>query len=530
MKKVTYLITLVLLLASTQLFGQVQNTVNFTADLTDLIAEGFDPATDQIEVRGFDGWDGDGVTTISGERLMTREGTTNIYKTTLVVQSPGAAGASGFWKFKAGPDDKFVDGGWELGAARTYTFEADGNTVEVNESVINIDVIVTGVGIQNTITFNADISGIIGASSTGAFDPESDKMTVAGLDWDGLGTLISDPADRVMLADDFTPGLYYTSLTVEAPAEFVVGDSTKWKFKAEPGDRFSNGGWELGSDRWFHYEADGSEITLPDIVPQIFPLGEPTNVNTVITFTVDMNSNPTNSYDGSAITDLEFVGLKGADSSIGAWAGDWTPEDTVVSGSFLGGNDFREMIALNDAGVNGDVTAGDNVWSANVLFPSGTSEGNLEFKYGAWYPNATTVSASSPMDNEGAFGTNHNFYFAANLNGGTVYSVWGDMATPVTVGVDKDGELNPSEFTLSQNYPNPFNPTTVIKYSIAKASDVSLKVYNLLGQEVATLVNTSQNIGSYEVKFNASNLSSGIYFYTLSADGLSFTKKMMLIK
>lgn len=525
----TYLITLVLLLAGTQLFGQVQNTVNFTADLTDLVAAGFDTATDQIEVRGFDGWDGDGSFVVSGDRMLTQEGTTNTYKTSLVISFP-TAGSTAFWKFKAGPDAKFVDGGWEIGTNREYTAEADGNTVEVSSGTINIEVIVTGVGIQNTLTFNADISGIIGASSTGAFDPASDEIHVRGLDWDGLGTLISDPADRVMVPDDFTPGLFYTSLTVEAPGDFAVGDSTKWKFKAEPGNRFSNDGWELGSDRWHHYQADGANIVLPDIIPQIFPLGEPTVVNTMITFSVDMNFSPKNSYDGSDITSLEFVGLKGADSSIGAWAGDWTPEDTLVSGTFLGGADYREMIALNDAGVNGDVTAGDNIWSGKVLFPAGTSEGNLEFKYGAWYPGATTASASSPMDNEGAFGTNHNFYFSADLNGGTVYSVWGDMTTPVTVGVDKDGELNPSQFSLSQNYPNPFNPSTVIKYAIPTASEVSLKVYNLLGQEVATLVNTMQNVGSYEVKFNASNLTSGIYFYTLSADGVSFTKKMMLIK
>ena len=88
----------------------------------------------------------------------------------------------------------------------------------------------------------------------------------------------------------------------------------------------------------------------------------------------------------------------------------------------------------------------------------------------------------------------------------------------------------PSNFSLSQNYPNPFNPTTNIKFAVSKAGLVSLKVYDLSGKEITTLVNENMSVGTYEYKFNASNLSSGIYFYTLSANGFTETKKMMLIK
>lgn len=97
------------------------------------------------------------------------------------------------------------------------------------------------------------------------------------------------------------------------------------------------------------------------------------------------------------------------------------------------------------------------------------------------------------------------------------------------IGVDEDGNL-PGSYSLSQNYPNPFNPTTVISYSIPEKADVTLKVFNLLGQEVATLVNASQNVGSHEVNFNASNLTSGVYFYTIKAGDFTSTRKMMLIK
>ncbi len=88
----------------------------------------------------------------------------------------------------------------------------------------------------------------------------------------------------------------------------------------------------------------------------------------------------------------------------------------------------------------------------------------------------------------------------------------------------------PENYSLQQNYPNPFNPSTSIRYSIPKAQLVTLKIYNVLGQEVATLVNRMQAAGHYEFNFNADNLSSGIYFYTLRSGSFISTKKMILLK
>ena len=88
----------------------------------------------------------------------------------------------------------------------------------------------------------------------------------------------------------------------------------------------------------------------------------------------------------------------------------------------------------------------------------------------------------------------------------------------------------PMEYTLSQNYPNPFNPSTVIEFSLPKQSKVTLTVYNLLGQQVATLVNATLGAGSYTTEFNASKLASGTYIYRLTADNFVKTSKMLLIK
>lgn len=88
----------------------------------------------------------------------------------------------------------------------------------------------------------------------------------------------------------------------------------------------------------------------------------------------------------------------------------------------------------------------------------------------------------------------------------------------------------PNKFSLSQNYPNPFNPSTMIEYSVANTGLVQMNVYNLLGQEVATLVNEIQNAGSYNVTFNAKNLASGVYFYRIVSGDFSEVKRMVLVK
>ncbi|MDA3860983.1 MAG: T9SS type A sorting domain-containing protein [Melioribacteraceae bacterium] len=95
--------------------------------------------------------------------------------------------------------------------------------------------------------------------------------------------------------------------------------------------------------------------------------------------------------------------------------------------------------------------------------------------------------------------------------------------------IDENIEI-PQVFSLSQNYPNPFNPTTVIQYSLSEVTNVKLKVYDMLGREIATLVNREQTAGVYNVEFNATNLSSGVYFYRVEAGSFVASKKLLLLK
>ena len=105
--------------------------------------------------------------------------------------------------------------------------------------------------------------------------------------------------------------------------------------------------------------------------------------------------------------------------------------------------------------------------------------------------------------------------------------VYGD--TTLTDVGDENNSI-PTVYRLEHNYPNPFNPTTKISWQSPSAGHQTLKVYDVLGNEVITLVDEYRNTGSYELDFDASNLSSGVYFYQLKAGDFISTQKMILIK
>jgi hypothetical protein len=128
------------------------------------------------------------------------------------------------------------------------------------------------------------------------------------------------------------------------------------------------------------------------------------------------------------------------------------------------------------------------------------------------------------------------------LSGNTVHVVWADKRndnfeiyykrnpTGNTIGIKNISAEIPSGYSLSQNYPNPFNPTTNIRYQITNNKLVTLKIFDVIGKEVETLVNEKLAPGTYEATFDGSNLTSGVYFYRLTTEGFSETKKMILIK
>ena len=196
-----------------------------------------------------------------------------------------------------------------------------------------------------------------------------------------------------------------------------------------------------------------------------------------------------------------------------------------------------KYVALN---TNGSIT-----WNVN---PDSSGNYLLQVFYQA--PNGTqtaqiqadgqTVVSDFELTSQAGDSTEHNLMsgkFALNagphvitLSGSKVNVDYIQLIQEIVMTGVSSHEFLPQKYALEQNYPNPFNPTTHINFSLAKASKAKLIIYNVLGQKVATLVDNYINAGSHTVRFNAQELSSGVYFYTLEAGKVKLTRKMLLLK
>ena len=165
--------------------------------------------------------------------------------------------------------------------------------------------------------------------------------------------------------------------------------------------------------------------------------------------------------------------------------------------------------------------------SGNIIYYAGTSTG----LYAATSLNGmSTTWIQQGTNNIGM--VDAETIDARNLDGTVVVGTFGSgvYSTQYTTTAIKEKNNVPVSYSLLQNYPNPFNPSTIIKYSVAKTGPVTLKVFDILGKEVQTLVNEQQTAGNYSITFNAGNLSSGVYFYRMQSGSFVQTKKLILIK
>jgi photosystem II stability/assembly factor-like uncharacterized protein len=178
-------------------------------------------------------------------------------------------------------------------------------------------------------------------------------------------------------------------------------------------------------------------------------------------------------------------------------------------------------MAQNDTAIF-SVYGGKNVIFCGINYS--TDEGNswkiTVTRFCDWYPDLQLEPQFISIS------LSDKYLFVGTQNNG----VWRVPLSGIVTGVKDKTNGTPSKFNLEQNYPNPFNPTTIIKYEMPEAGFVSLKVYDILGREVQTLVNGNKIKGTYEVSFNGSNLASGVYLYKLKAGNFTSIKKMMLIK
>jgi hypothetical protein len=163
-----------------------------------------------------------------------------------------------------------------------------------------------------------------------------------------------------------------------------------------------------------------------------------------------------------------------------------------------------------------------------VGYSSILSGNNLEVSTKAFAVRVSTILPSGKIWDTAAQVSNGKVIFAVP-NTKLKYNIEAVTLPQSPAGVKEDEKI-PTEFKLNQNYPNPFNPTTTISYSLPKTGLITLKVYDILGREVATLVNEEKVAGNYIVDFNASKLASGTYIYRITAGSNSEVKKMILMK
>ena len=217
-------------------------------------------------------------------------------------------------------------------------------------------------------------------------------------------------------------------------------------------------------------------------------------------------------------------------------------QSTVVSVYTIQGDTTMRYVNLNFQGI--ELGSSQNLTSAGMQYlhldfwnVSSTdlgvyliSPGPVEARV-ALVPPGTTgnwVSVDIPLSNFAPVNLSDVFQFKFDGNG-TIY-LDNIYFSSVISDVKEFENSFPTDYALEQNYPNPFNPTTNIRFSLTEANQVTLKVYDMLGQEVAYLVNQFMNAGSYEITFDASDLPTGIYTYSMTAGNFQSVKKMMLIK
>lgn len=457
-------------------------TVEFQVDMGVQAQKGRFTVGDAVKIAGnFNGWNNgaDVMTDPDGDTVYTISKTLNV-------------GDTLFFKFIKGAD------GWENDPNRQYIVPS-GNSIFF--AYFNDD---DQYAVPDTIdvTFSCDLEFEI---VSGRFNPSTDTMSVRG-SFNGWG------ANSLMFQSATDPNIYEGTFRLYT----FEGDLFNYKYAY-----FGPNGttWENDPNKTYLITADDMTFGAA-FISRVFndaTLATVTNNPAVIKFTVNMVG-AVSAINNQPFPSIDDVRLCGANAPLRWPAGGWPNADSVLT------------IRLYDNGTNGDLTAGDNIWSRDVTFPQ-YSPLRIQYKYGA---NWGLASNGGGNDNENGVGADHFITLVPTLLSATVENTFGTMGDHTLINVVTDVRdvvyAAPNTYELAQNYPNPFNPSTIIRFGVPESGFVNLKVYNTLGQEVATLVNEFVIAGGYEVSFNANNLPSGIYFYTITANSFSTTKKMILIK
>ncbi len=458
-------------------------TVEFNVNMSVQFKRGlFNPATDQVYVRGsFNDW--------STNNQMEDPNNDSVYTVSI---SDLTVGETHFFKFFYLRNGEEV---WENDPNREVVVAT--GTVTYTDYFNRDSVFLPQVPVSVTFACNMELERL-----SGRFNPVADTVSVNGSfnGWSAQTDLLyPDPDD---------PNIYEGVVVINV----AEGESIEFKYWYTPGN------WESVENRVYtftqedintgfaYFEASFNDGSLETVL----------NQPATIKFTV-YTPGAKSVVSGNPFNVINTVHVAGSASPLQWPDGGW------------GDDQLTKMIQLYDDGTNGDLVSGDGIFSKDITFPAYTIL-DVQYKYSINFGDANNNEGGN--DNEAGFATNHTLKMQQLMTSATVVDTFGVMKvsdlSDIT-GIEKLPGIAQS-FDLAQNYPNPFNPSTSIRFSIPEEGFVTLKVFNIIGQEVATLVNEVKTTGNYEVSFDASQLTSGIYFYTINTGNYSQTKKMMLIK
>lgn len=455
--------------------------VTFNADMSIQILEGnFDPASGSMTLAGsFNNWN-------TTNLVMTDPDGDEVYSVTVTGLEPGTRV---YYKY-------LMNGQWEEGldfpspnGDREHVVTAGNNST----TAFFNDYLGSGIEVQFNFSCNMEVE-----IAKGAFVPGSDELSVRG-SFNEYGT-----SDVLAVTDN--PNIYELNLTIKV----FAGDVLEYKF-----------GYGDTEEKMYTYTVKQEDVTSAYVeIARAFnsiPFAEVTEMETTVAFQVDMRG-AVNDVTGEEFEAIENVVLAGKAAPLQWPSAGWPDSDQGM------------VLFLNDDGLDGDLFVNDSVWGTTVTFPAYTYM-KFEYKYGA---NWGLASNGGSNDNEASTGVLHTMDLSKDIMSAVAFDTWADMSPTnldsVISDVKEIASPVPSLYTLDQNYPNPFNPTTNIRFAIPTSDIVAIRVYDMLGQEVATLLNEYKSAGTYEVKFDASNLSSGIYVYAVSSGKFLATRKMMLLK
>ncbi|MFA5404675.1 MAG: YCF48-related protein [Ignavibacteria bacterium] len=317
---------------------------------------------------------------------------------------------------------------------------------------------------------------------------------------DGNNWTIQTPTAQNLNSINFVPGTMLGSITGNFGTIYRTNDSLNWCIGAETIQSnypFTTNYMDARTDILF----TASELVSNGASPgYIYKIGFQVT-------SIPSNSFPMNNFkvkfQNTMLTSLSTFTNSG-----------WT---TVYSGTYTVAGTGLQYITL-----------------PTLFFWNGTSNLLIEICYNnnSYLINSNVNSSTAPGKTITQFDNLPSGDGCTDLNTGTVMPLRPNICfvTQVISGENNNKKLIPDKFYLSQNYPNPFNPVTKIKYGLPKQSYVTLKIYDLLGRELKTLVNEQTQAGEYIVDFDGSDLSSGTYFYKLEAGSYTETRKLLLIK